>query len=525
MELVTQLLLDEVADRVRDRPDDVLLRDVDGRTLSTGDAFIEAHMWADLLERLGVTEGQTVATIIPTSVDAVVAWWGVALLKAIEIPLDPAHHGEVLTNMLNLSRARVLIIDGASVPALETALPHLDHLESVIVLGEARVPEATNAIRFLSPDLRPTPHGPAPRGLPTAADVCCGLFTSGTSGEAKCVLVPWGQLHQMYIEAMGRPWGQDEVMYVANPFNHAIARGMIHRAVTAPNGAAVLRRRHSTRAWWPDVLKHQCTEANIPAVIAHWLLELPPGPRDVSNPLRRVCIYPQVPEAEQFAARFDVEIFTAYGTTEAGISLVASGLDAFRCTGRPVPGVEVRLIDSLTGHELEGSDLPGELQVRERQSKVSLGYLGEVGSTGRDRIGGWISSGDIFTRDATNAFHFVARAKDVIRRRGENISPLTIERAALNHPAVAQAAAVAVPADVADDEVKLFVELVPGSELTPAALTDHLVTLLPAMMVPRFVEIISELPRTATGKVRNQELRQRPARTAATYERLEDDPS
>jgi crotonobetaine/carnitine-CoA ligase len=517
---VNGLLLDVVAQRAATFPDTLLLQEVDGPQLSALEAYDRALRWADMLEAHGVAAGETVAAMMPTSVNAVTAWWGSAWLGAIDVPVSPEYRGDLLVSILTRAQARTLVVEGALLDRLVQVADRLPLLETVLVVSPPRTvpPLPFKVLDALSELSR---HEPLNRSAPGRHDVACGIFTSGTTGEAKCVLVPWGQIHRMYAETLGRPWGPDEATYVHGPFNHLIARGLVYQGVVAPGGRAVLRRRLSTDHWWRDVRDFGCTEANIPGVVAHWLLEHPVRHDDAENPMRRVCIAPLIPQARAFAQRFGVHVFTSYGSSEAGIPLLLDEVvdDDPTCCGSPAPNSEVRLVAPGTQTQLDGTGVVGELEVRSDPWAVSLGYLPGAGPSDPDRLDGWIATGDAFYLDDEGNYHFVDRWKDVIRRRGENISPLSIELEASTHPAVSHAAAVAVPAEESEDEIKLFVECRPGHEVSMEDLVAYLADRLPAFMVPRYIEVLTQLPRTATGKVRRADLRGQPALNGATYER------
>src|SRR5690606_34574117 len=124
----------------------------------------------------------------------------------------------------------------------------------------------------------------------------------------------------------------------------------------------------------------------------------------------------------------------------------------------------------------------------------------------------WFHTGDLAYRDKDGYFYFLERAKDVIRRRGENISAFEVEQAINSHPSVLESAAIAVPSELEEDEVMAVVVPKRGAELDPAELLAHCRERLPSFMVPRFVEFIDELPRSAIGKIAKHELRARGSR-------------
>ncbi len=162
---------------------------------------------------------------------------------------------------------------------------------------------------------------------------------------------------------------------------------------------------------------------------------------------------------------------------------------------------------------------PGELVVRSHyRNAFASGYWNRPARTLEAWSGGWFHTGDRVVRESSGWFRFVARIKDVIRRRGENISSRQLEEVLCGHPDIAAAAAFAVPAEFAEDEVMVTVVPRPGSTVDPAGLTDHCARELPYFAVPRYTDLVDQLPLTETGKVAKSVLRERGI-TAATWDR------
>ena len=202
--------------------------------------------------------------------------------------------------------------------------------------------------------------------------------------------------------------------------------------------------------------------------------------------------------------------------------MAGGGVDGsnWRSCGRPIPGgkIEVAVVDE---HDLAvGPNAMGELIFRPCEPWVAnLGYWRMPEATAAAWRRGWFHSGDAFKYDDQGNWYFVDRIKDYIRRRGENISSFEVETAVNAHPAVLESAAVAVPADTAEDEVKVLVRPKPGSVVDPADLIRFLIARMPRFAVPRFVEIVDELPKTqATMRVQKAKLREQGV-TASTWDR------
>jgi len=512
-------MLDSLSERARAHPDDLLLIDVDGVSYRAGEAHDLALRWATMLEQLGVERGEPVATMLATRGIAVIAWLGCALAGAIEIPINPDYRGAMLRDALAVSTARTLVIEHRLLPWLYSIAGELLGLERVVVVDGDGM--EIDYLPWPTVDLRGAlaAADPIPRDLPRENAIACGIFTSGTTAGSKCVLVSWAQIGRMYGEAIPLEDHSDGVGYVHTPLHHLVARGIVHRALMRRRGRAVLRRKLDTERFWDDVREHGCTETITTEVVGKWLSLARPQARDADNPLELVVMAPLLPDPHEFAARFDVELLTCYGSTEAGIPFATRGIPReYGSCGRLVAGAEVRVVDP----ERPDQDLPtgatGELLVRVDDSAEAHGYFNDPAATARSWVDGWFHTGDAFRTSPDGDWFFMGRYKDMIRRRGENVSAAEIEREVQAYTGVAQSAAVGVPSEFGEEEIKLFVEAEPGAALDLELLAAFLARRLPRFMVPRFYERIATLPIGPTAKVDKRALRTLPAIGDATLD-------
>jgi crotonobetaine/carnitine-CoA ligase len=253
------------------------------------------------------------------------------------------------------------------------------------------------------------------------------------------------------------------------------------------------------------------------------LLDQPPSSDDPDLPLRFLILGPDSLKAIDFAKRFDVRVGVAFNMTEISCA-ITSGWDFTdpRSCGRlrqGYPGYEVRLVDEHDADVEPGS--VGELIVRTAVPwTLNGGYFGYPEKTAEAWRNGWFHTGDGLRVDDDGNYFFVDRFKEAIRRKGENISSYEVELEVGQHPAVAECAVIPVPGGDAGDEVKACVVLARGAALTPAELIEFLIPRMPRFMVPRYVEVLAELPKSeALSKVRKVELRRDPL-NAATWDRV-----
>jgi carnitine-CoA ligase len=277
-------------------------------------------------------------------------------------------------------------------------------------------------------------------------------------------------------------------------------------AMLARGGSVAIIEAFDTKSIWRLVRATETTVLVLLGVMAHFLSKEPVGPEDREHPVRKVIMVP-VQDAGAFSERFGVDVYTVFNMTEIS-SPVISGRNppVNGSCGRKREGVDVRLVDE---NDVEvAPDTVGELIVRtDRPWAMNHGYYRDAEATARAWRNGWFHTGDAFRVDKDGNYFFVDRIKDVIRRRGENISSFEVETEVCTHPAVKEAAAVAVPSDVSEDEVLVAISLMEGEALDPMGLVTYLIPRMAYFSVPRFIRILSQLPKTPTQKILKHVLR------------------
>jgi crotonobetaine/carnitine-CoA ligase len=251
-----------------------------------------------------------------------------------------------------------------------------------------------------------------------------------------------------------------------------------------------------------------------------FLLAKPPLPVEREHALRTMIASPPPPNIVEFMTRFNLpETWTGYGMTEVPAPLVYVAGDEMRpgYCGRQRQGFQCRLVDA---HDIEvPPGTPGELIVRSEQPwMIAHEYLDNPAATAQAWRNGWFHTGDMMRVDE-GRFYFVDRAKDAMRRRGENISSVELEAEIRAHSAVAEVACVPYrPEGTVEDEVKAWIVAVPGTEIDFGGLLRFCADRMAHFMVPRYFELIDELPKTPSLRVKKFELRAQ-GNSAATWDR------
>ena len=494
-----------------EEPDAVAMQDVDGRELTRRGLHETNLRWADALRRVGVQPGDHIVTMLPNSFEAFHAWLGIAWLGAMEVPANNMYRGQMLRYLIDNSTASALVISERFVPQLIDVASELPKLTTVVVPDADDVPPGLPGRVVTRTELFADARAADDLAGPDYWDVAAIIYTSGTTGPSKGVLMPWGTLWSFVTTAPEDFVLPGEGFYAMYPAFHVSGKAMLYQAAMF-RARMVIREQFSIQHFWDDVRRFGITGAGLVGPMAPFLLLQPEQPDDADSPLRHVMMGPLVPQVDEFEARFGVDVGTGYGMTEIGAPFASDGYDLANSTScgklrTGWAGYEVRIVDEHD--EPLGPGEVGELVVRTREPWViNRGYYGMPDATAAAWRNGWFHTGDGFRYDEEGNYYFVDRIKDAIRRRGENISSFEVEALVSQHPDVMESAAVAVPSEYLEDDVKICVVLRDGATVTHDELITFLVPRMPKFMVPRYVEFVDALPKTeATLRTQKVKLR------------------
>jgi len=509
-----------LSERVRLSPDAPFVRMVDGEPLSYARIQAESLSLAHQLEKEGVKAGDRVVVMGANCQQTLRAWFALNLLGAVDVTINTAYRGHTLEHAINTADARLILIEDRLLGVLRESEEAVPRLKLALWFSAEGANGSTPAVKFGRVSLAPLPDDTmVPSGWRPVSvkpsDLASIIFTSGTSGPAKGVMLPHAQSYLLALEsAQQMKVNERDTYYIFHPLFHMSPRYVgIYAALIA--GAQVCLDRTFSAADWLDRIR----SCGATVSIAHGpMLEMiyaqPERADDADNPLQRFGTSPFPRHiATSFEARFGVRGLEVWGMTEANIPIWSSLDEPLRpgSCGRPIADhYELRIVDPETDCEVEPG-APGELLVRSKLPWTLMqGYFGMPEATIKAWRNLWFHTGDLVYRDDEGYFHFVDRLGDRIRRRAENISSYEIEHAATTYPGVGECAAVGVASEFAsDDDVKLVIVQRPNTiVIEPAALLAHLAQRLPHYMVPRYIEIVDALPRTPTNKVRKALLRE-----------------
>ena len=460
---------------------------------------------------LGVAPRELVGLMLPNSIEYVELYFGLAFRAAAVVLVNTSFIGHMLEYVLNDARCRVVVVDEEYLPALLESERALEHLETLVVTGE-RPDVATWVTRFervsvvsLASVLLEADLGVEHPEDVSPNDLHCVVYSSGTTGPSKGVMISNAHALTKAAEVLRIcQFGPGDVLYSPLPlfYSMGLLRGVL--SVALVGSSIVLRDRFSVGAYWDDVRVHGATVGHCVFSIPKMLKSAPPNERDADNTLRCMFNAQHDPEFEQ---RFGVTLVESYGLTEAGNAIynrLGEPVVPGSC-GRVADDWEVRLADPL------GAEVPlgatGEILIRPKAPGcVMLAYLNKPEATAAAFRDLWLHTGDLASLDETGHYFYQGRNKDMIRRRGQNISAWEVEEILRSCPGVGDVAALAKASAMGEDELRVVLVASDAGAIDLEAVAAFCERRMPAFMMPRYLEVVAELPKTPSGRTEKYKL-------------------
>lgn len=473
-----------------------------------GDTFEIVHAAAGGFVGLDLLKGQRVGLFMPNHPAFIFAWWGVNLAGGVTVPINPSFTSELLEYVLDDADAQGLITTAALLRVVQAVEPdRLRRLKFVVTIEPPAAPSHPffPLLGFEELCERGRARGGEVNFPLDFRDAHSVMYTSGTTGPSKGALVPNGHYFGAsctFIRALAL--SRDDVLFTPLPLFHGLASRLGALPCWMVGAEYVLGSRFSVSRFWQQVVEAGATVAHTIFTLPTMLKSQAPGPYDQAHRLRAMYNSNYDPEFEQ---RFGVPIFEAFGLTEVGLTHYTRFPDRRPGScGKTHEEWETRLVDER-GIEVPTGEV-GEITVRPRLPSIMMdGYINKPAETLRASRDMWFHTSDFGRMDADGYLYFVSRAKDRIRRRGENVTPAEIESIVVQHPDVAECAALAHPAAEGEDDIRVvLVTRENFKQPTPAQVMDWLVQRMPYFMLPRYIEFAAALPRNPVGKVEKYKL-------------------
>lgn len=440
--------------------------------------------------REGFRRGDRVALLMPNGPDLIFSWLALAKLGVVTAPIHPQFTAGEVGRALSFLEPKALLLD----PALQDRVS--SPIQGCRVIGSElrQILECRDTLTGL----------PAP----SADDPAEILMTSGTTGRPKGVI----QSHRTSIitgEAFATWLGlrTRDRLFTCLPLSHVNARAYSTMGALAAGASLAVEERFSVTRFWGWMTECGATQVNAIGAMLHLLLRAPPSDAERSHKLRLVYSAPALGDEAHlaFEKRFGVRVVIGYGLSESTFGFIhpLSGERKLSSMGKPRthPDSGYRSEVKLMA---EGKQVaPGETgEIWLRNPALFSGYYRDETAT-REALtpDGWLRTGDLATCDEEDWYTFISRAKEVIRRRGENIAPAEVEAALMSHPAVKEAAVIGCASPLGEEEVVCFVVFEAGSEVPVKELAAFAALRLASFKVPSIWRVADDLPRTSTQRV------------------------
>lgn len=482
--------------------------------MTYADFYQTVNRTANGFRRLGVRQGDMAAILMPNCPGFLYTWFGLNSLGAVEVPINTAATGDELKYILAHSEAAYAVVHKdcyAAIQGIERA--DLPSLKNVLVYGGGgSFPDAMSFEALWESNADPIDiviHDEDPA-------VC--IYTSGTTDRPKGVLnshKSWVMTGEAYAYTVGISQ-QDRVM-TPNPLFHANAQVYSTMGVLSAGATLILLERFSTSQILEQTRRFGATKLVLVQAMTPWVWSRECREDDANNPVQTL-VAGGVPKEIyfDFEKRFGLRVQTIYSLTEAVMGIMGPRTG---CGTRKPGGIgkpmehpdksvvnEVMLCDDSGKKVVPGAQ--GEIVIR--NPAVMLGYLKNPEKTEETKRNGWIYTGDLGYQDEDGYFFFVGRKKELIRRRGELISPAQIESVINRHPVVRESVVIGLPSGLGTGEEEVFAFVVPKVEgtLPYEELVSHCRSCLSEFKVPRYILSLRELPKNATGRVKRGDLKQ-----------------
>jgi crotonobetaine/carnitine-CoA ligase len=528
----TWVLAEILRGRAQATPDRQFLKFADEPWISYGTVNSQANQVANALVARGVQQGESVSVMLPNCAEFLPVWFGILKAGAVMSSINTAYKGDFLSWTINLVEAKKLVIADVYLDRLDLIKTELPKLEHVIVL-------ATGAQQGPDPALTWEPLAgllAGPDGEPDIeyswTDDARIMFTSGTTGRSKGVIK---QNAADYFSARGllevirtqNGTGVDELhtetFFSCLPLFHSNAQVLSAYPALVAGGRIAFVERFSASRFWRQVTDAEATIFNSIGAVSYFIYNIAASELDRAHKVHTVFAAPAPKDIyHEFEARFGVKFIEGYGLTETGM---ATYMDPTRdpipgSCGKANPGYEVTIVEPGTDRPL-APNTPGEIVVDMKIPNIVMrAYYGMPEKTAEDFRNLKLHTGDLGRMDDEGYIYFMDRVKDYIRRRGENVSSMEVERQVSDHPQIKEAAVIGVKAGEgasSEDEI-MVVCIAEGTAPDPVEFTHWMAERMPYFMVPRYIRFVDTLPKTPTERVQKVKLRDEGI-TADTFDR------
>jgi crotonobetaine/carnitine-CoA ligase len=494
------------------------------RHLTYRELDLLSNRFSRVFRELGVNKGDHVAVMLPNCPEWIACWFALAKLGAVLAAFNTQWKADGLEYALRQVDVKYCLLAAEFQGEFKKTgeNPGLTAVIFDLAGGRVEIEGSHSLSRLLAGVSSEAVEGEPPNG----GDPLIITYTSGTTGWPKAVVNP----HRAYIAAAMdlRDYVKmkaEDIIYTCLPLYHANPQVYCVLTALVTGGSIALAERFSASRFWQDIRAYRATAFSYVGAVLPILLNQPEREEEKRSSAKK-CFGGGAPKEVHEAAtrRFGLQVCELYGMSETGTwnTINRPGEIKSGSVGQVRECFELKVFDDQDDEVPPGQ--VGEIVVRPKRPFIMFtGYYKMPEETLRNYRNLWFHTGDLGKVDSEGYFYFCGRKKESIRRGGENITPYEIEKVLTDHPAVAEAAAVGVPDPILGEEIKVYVVLHEGRSVKPPELIERCQDRLPKFLIPRYLEFVSSLPKTASEKVQKASLKSRGIGSA--WDRLEQEGS
>lgn len=456
----------------------------------------KVNQTANYLQSLGVAKGTHVALLLPNNLAFLLLWFALAKIGAVMVPINISLKRDGLRYIVNQSDSTFLFADKeVEIELEEKDVPNVSvfsHIDEQLLAELESFPEEFSVPEALKP-----------------SDPMSIVYTSGTTSLPKGVI----NSQNCYLKAgkdiaSSLQLHQDDVMYLFLPLFHVNPQFYGVMSSLFAGNSILIDKKFSVTRFWENARKYQFTVFTYVGTVLSILCKNTDEQQIVRS--IRCCVGGGAPRLvwDEITSRFGIKVMELYGMTEiGGVTTRNSYQDwKFDSVGKPRTDMDVRIFNE-NDMECNIGEL-GEIVVRPNNPHIIFdGYYKQPDKTLESLSNLWFHTGDSGFFDENGFLHYAGRLKEIIRRKGENISPFEVETTLQKFDAIEEAAVVGISDDISEEEIKACIVLKPGSSFSLHDFLSWADEQLPAFMKPRYIEIVDEIPKTATQKVEKNKIK------------------
>ena len=485
-----------------------------GASLTFQDLDRKSDEFALAMKDFGIIANDRIFCVLKNSPDFLISMFGIMKAEAVFVPINTELKGFFLQHQFTNCDPKMVIVEQSLVKAFAGLKPLVSGLSGVIISGNSGsvdLPLALQAEKthnFADFVVERVDHSESDF-TPSTHEICAIMYTSGTSGPSKGVLLPHGHFFSYAVgQVDGMKQTEEDIYYICMPLFHVNALNMQLLGSLMAGSAIFCVERFSTSNWLRHCIESGATLTNTLGVMTEFIFNTPETELDKEHALRLICAVPIAKEwGEKFQERFGVKLYQAFGMTESGIVFWGDPDDEELipgCSGYLKSDLYEAVIANPENDEVLQIGEIGELLIRPRHAGVfSSGYFQMPEKTLEAWRNLWFHTGDACYFDDKGRMHYFDRIKDCIRRRGENISAYEVEQALNSYEAVLESAVIGVKTDESggEEEVLAIIVVESTKSFNFDELIEYCAQIMPKFAVPRFIQIVNSLPKTSSGKL------------------------